>query len=190
VGYFTPLPAGYGEIHVGVYNGEGYTQTDPNKYKSVQGRLTIRPFPSAGPINGFRVSGFYNLGWYGVDRPRRLGIVMGSFEHTNVVATIQGLVATENPSLLPRDITRIGSSGFLEVRQGLQGWAGLARLDFFDPDDSLGGNTQRRLIAGGAYWWVWPRARVGLVATNEQVHYDSPSRLKENRLLIQTHVEF
>jgi hypothetical protein len=191
VGYFTPLPNDYGEIQAGIYNGEGYTQPDVNKYKSVQGRVTLRPLPGRGLANGFRLSGFYNAGWYAPDRPRRLGIVMGSYEHPHVVATAQYLTATENPSLLQtRDIDREGSSAFLEVRQGVEGWAALGRVDFFDPDTVLTRNSQRRIIAGGAYWFVWPRTRLGLVATNEQVKYDSPTRAKENRVLIQTHVEF
>jgi hypothetical protein len=191
VSYFTPLPSGFGEVHAGIFNGEGYTQTDPNKYKSAQGRLTVRPFPGRGIANGLRISGFYNTGWYAEDRPRRLGIVMGSFEHTNLVATLQGLKATENP--LPGstlDVHRDGWSFFLEPRQGPAGWAGLLRFDHFDPDDALADNVVKRVIAGGAYWFVWPRSRVGLVATNEQVHYDSPARLDENRILLQTHVEF
>jgi len=191
VGLFTPVGK-YVDIQAGVYNGEGYAQTDTNKYKSAQGRLTLRPFAGRGIANGFRLSGFYNAGWYAADRPRRLGIVMGSFEHTYLVATLQYLKATENPSALtPRDIDRNGSSGFIEVRQGMSGWAGIARVDLFDPDNALGDNSQRRVIAGGAYWFVWPRSRVGLVLTNERVHYDAAAaRPRENRLLLQTHVEF
>jgi hypothetical protein len=192
VGYFTPVGK-YVDIQTGVYNGEGYAQTDVNRYKSAQGRLTLRPFADRGIANGFRLSGFYNAGWYAADRPRRLGIVMGSFEHTNLVATLQYLKATENPPalVLPRDIDRSGSSGFVEIRQGMNGWAAIARLDVLDPDEALGNNSQRRVIAGGAYWFVWPRSRVGLVVTNEQVHYDAAAaRPRENRLLVQTHVEF
>ena len=189
--YFTPLPGGYGEIHAGVYNGEGFTQTDPNKYKSVQGRLTLRPFPSRGAANGFRLSGFYNAGWYAADRPRRLGILMGSFEHTHLVATLQGLAATESPSAVtPVDIDRSGWSVFVEPRQGPSGWAGIVRVDSFDPDDSLLDNSQRRVVAGGAYWFIWPRSRFGVVVTNEQVHYDVAGRPNDNRLLVQTHIEF
>jgi hypothetical protein len=191
VGYFTPIGK-YIDVQTGVYNGEGYAQTDANKYKSAQGRLTVRPFAGRGIANGFRLSGFYNAGWYAADRPRRLGIVMGSFEHRHLVATLQYLKATENPSAAaPRDIRRSGSSGFVEVRQGPQGWAVLTRLDHLDPDRMLGDNSQRRVIAGGAYWFVWPRSRVGLVVTNEQVHYErAAARVDENRLLVQTHVEF
>jgi hypothetical protein len=191
VGYFTPLGR-YVDVQAGVYNGEGYAQTDTNKYKSAQGRVTLRPLAGRGIANGLRLSGFYNAGWYAADRPRRLGIVMGSFEHTNLVATLQYLKATDNPNpVAPRDIDRTGSSGFVELRQGMNGWAGLARVDLLDPDEALGNNSQRRVIAGGAYWFVWPRSRVGLVVTNEQVRYDgAAARPRENRVLVQTHIEF
>jgi hypothetical protein len=190
VGYFTPVGK-YVDLQTGVYNGEGYAQTDVNKYKSAQARLTLRPFAGRGVANGFRLSGFYNAGWYAANRPRNLGIVMGSFEHTNLVATLQYLKATENPNAVaPRDVDRNGVSGFVEIRQGPQGWAALARVDHLDPDESLASNSQRRVIAGGAYWFVWPRSRVGLVVTNEQVHYDVAARPEENRVLVQTHVEF
>jgi len=190
VGYFTPLGK-YVDLQTGVYNGEGYAQTDVNKYKSAQARLTLRPFAGRGVANGFRLSGFYNAGWYAANRPRNLGIVMGSFEHTNLVATLQYLKATENPNAVaPRDVDRNGVSGFVEIRQGPKGWAALARVDHLDPDESLASNSQRRVIAGGAYWFVWPRTRVGLVVTNEQVHYDVAARPEENRVLVQTHVEF
>jgi len=188
--YFTPLPGGYGEVHAGVYNGEGFGQPEANKYKSVQMRGTVRPLPRGGVISGLRVSGFYNAGWYAADRPRRLGIVMGSFEHKNIVGTLQMLKATERPTPLLVNVDRTGWSAFVEPRQGPSGFAGILRYDSLDPDDSIAANAQHRVIAGGAYWFVWPRARLGLVVTNEQVHYDLPSRPDENRLLFQTHVEF
>lgn len=191
-GYFTPLPKGYGEIQAGVYNGEGYAQAETNKYKSVQGRVTVRPLPKRGIWNGLRISGFYNAGWYAADRPRRLGIVMGSFEHPHLIATVQHVAATENP--VPgaaANTERSGNSGFVEVRQGASGWAGLARIDAFDPNTNVTSNSQRRVIAGGGYWFVWARSRVGLIATNEQVHYDARAgKPTENRFLLQTHIEF
>jgi hypothetical protein len=191
-GYLTPLPGNYGEVQVGIYNGEGFSQTDANKYKSVQGRLTFRPLPGRGAWNGLRVSGFFNAGWYAANQPRHLGIVMGSFEHPHVVATAQYLAAVEKPvATAVANTDRTGASVFLEVRKGLAGWAGLVRVDAFDPNDDAVDDSKRRIIAGGAYWFVWPRARVGLVLTNEQVHYDDGAHLPtENRLLFQTHIEF
>src|SRR4029450_1961739 len=57
--FFPPLGQ-YIDIQAGVYNGEGYAQTDVSKYKSAQGRLTLRPLAGRGIANGFRLSGFYN----------------------------------------------------------------------------------------------------------------------------------
>ena len=190
VSYFTPLPGNYGEIHGGVYNGEGYALPEVNRFKSAQLRVTVRPLPNTEIIKGFRLSAFYSEGWYAAGRPRQLGIVMGSFEQTHVVATAQALRGTERPEPFRVNADRPGWSVFVEPRQGVAGLAGILRYDHFDPDDAIGGNAQDRVIAGGAYWFIWPRAKLAFVVTNEQVHYDLPSRLDENRLLVQTLIEF
>jgi hypothetical protein len=77
----------------------------------------------------------------------------------------------------------------VEPRHGPSGLAGVFRYDAYDSDKAVGANEQKRLIAGGAYWFVWPRARVGIVITNEHVRYDVAARPDENRLLVQTHIE-
>lgn len=38
------FPSNYGEVHVGVYDGEGYARTDPNDEKAIEIRGTVRPF--------------------------------------------------------------------------------------------------------------------------------------------------
>ena len=191
VGYLTPLPSNYGEINVGVYNGEGFTQPEANKYKSVQGRLTIRPFPDGGAIRGLRLSGFYDYGSYASGHPRRHAIVMASFEHKYVVATAQWLQATERPTTALVDVDRRGYSTFLEVRQGLEGWAGIVRYDHFNPDTSRSALEDRRTIVGVAYWLKWAKSRVGLVFNDEDVRYGANvGKPNENRLLAQTHVQF
>ena len=116
---------------------------------------------------------------------------MGSFEHPNLVVTLQHLNATETSSAtVPVEIGRNGSSLFAEPRQGPSGWAGLLRYDSFEPDEAVPDSARQRVIAGGGYWFVWPRAKVGLVATNEHVDYDQPTQLDENRILLQMHFEF
>ena len=154
-----------------MYNGEGFTQAEANKYKSLQGRLTIRPLPGRGLANYFRISGFYSKGWYAEDRPRDVGIVMAHYEHPHIVATVEFVDATESPlTLPPGDIRRSGWSTFIEPRQGPLGWAGILRIESFDPNDDLTDNSHKRMIGGIAYWLAWNRARLGLVATNEQVN--------------------
>jgi hypothetical protein len=177
------------EVHAGVYNGEGYGRQEVDKYKSVQGRVTVRPFDEESVGGKVSLSGFYSYGWYARDRPRRVGIVMASYEQTHAVATAQYLFATDNP-FVTANIKRTGLSFFGEARQGLTGWAGIGGVDLFDPDTSAENDSRRRYIFGGAHWNQWGRSRVGIVVTLQQVYRTVNSDRIENKLLAQTHVEF
>jgi Phosphate-selective porin O and P len=180
------------EVHAGIYNGEGSGRQEVDQYKSAQGRVTYRPFADDSPVKSLRFSGFYSYGFYAKDRPRRVGIVMASYEELHVVATGQYLFATDNP-FVATDLKRSGTSFFGEVRQGLTGWAGLASMDFFDPDSTVETDARRRYIFGGAHWSQWGRGRVGFVVTLQQVFHTlnaTTSERLESKLLAQTHVEF
>ena len=177
------------EVHVGVYNGEGYGRQEVDKYKSVQGRATYRPFSDDSMASSVKISGFYSYGWYAKDRPRRVGIVMASYEQPHVAVTGQYLFATDNP-FVATDIKRSGMSFFGEVRQGLTGWAGLASVDMFDPNEVTLNDEHRRYIFGGAHWSQWGRGRLGFVITLQQVFRTVNSDRIESKLLAQTHVEF
>jgi hypothetical protein len=192
VGYYSPLPSNYGDFQVGVYNGEGFSRNEATKHKSFQGRVSVRPLPTAGLAQGLRVHGFYDLGWYDRNQPRRHGIAMGSYENAHVVATAQWLTATERPLAdLMQDVKRSGYSTFLEIREGVTGWAGLARVERFDPDTARANDHHRRLIAGAAYWMQPSKTTIGLVLTVEDVRYGSAADAQdEGRFLAQTHIEF
>ena len=177
------------EYHAGVYNGEGYGRSELDKYKSIEGRFTARPFVDDGAGSSVSISGFYSYGWYANDRPRNVAIVMGTYEQPHVVATGQYLSATDNP-FVARDVERSGMSFFGEVRQGLTGWAGVGRVDIFDPDASNTNDSRRRYVFGGAHWSQWGPGRLGLVVTLEQLFRTINSEKLESRLLAQTHVEF
>lgn len=177
------------QFHAGIYNGEGYGRSEADKYKSIEGRATYRPFSNDSAASSFRVSGFYSYGWYANDRPRNVAIVMGSIEQPHVVATAQYLSATDNP-FVARDVERSGMSFFGEVRQGLTGWAGVGRVDIFDPDGGSNNDSRRRYVFGGAHWTQWGLSRLGLVITMEQLFRTVNSEKLESRLLVQTHVQF
>ena len=181
--------SGRTDVHVGVYNGEGYGRAEIDKYKSIDGRVTLRPFAEGSAAGNVSISGFYQYGWYAKDRPRNVAIVMGSYEQPHVVATAQYLSATDNP-FIARDVERRGLSFFGEGRQGLTGWAGVGGVDFFDPDASNTSDSRRRYIFGGAHWSQVGRGRLGVVVTLEQLFRTVNSQLLERRLLAQTHVEF
>jgi Phosphate-selective porin O and P len=181
--------SGRTEVHVGVYNGEGFGRAELDRYKSVNGRVTFRPFAEEDGVGDVTVSGFYQYGWYAKDRPRNVAIVMGTYENTNVVATAQFLTATDNP-FIARDVERRGLSFFGEGRGGPTGWSVLGGLDLIDPDASADGDGRRRLVVGGAHWSQYAQGRLGVVMSLEQVHRSANSQLLERRLLAQTHVEF
>jgi hypothetical protein len=181
--------SGRTEFHVGVYNGEGNGRAEVDKYKSIDGRATFRPFAEGSEMGKLSLSGFYQYGWYARDRPRNVAIVMGSYETTHVVGTAQYLSATDNP-FIARDVERRGMSFFGEGRQGPTGWAGVAGLDIFDPDASDESDSQRRYRFGAAHWSQVGPGRLGVVVTLEQTIRTVNSQLLGRRLLAQTHVEF
>ena len=177
------------EFHVGVYNGEGQGRAEIDKYKSIDGRATFRPFSEDSELGKVTVSGFYQYGWYARDRPRNVAIGMGSYETDNIVLTAQYLSATDNP-FVAVDIERRGFSFFGEGRQGPTGWSVIGGLDFLDPDGSNDSDSQRRMVIGGAHWSQISRARLGVVVSLEQSVQTSNSELLERKLLAQTHIEF
>jgi hypothetical protein len=177
------------EVHAGIYNGEGYGQQEPDRFKSLQGRATYTVYVDEAADTRARISGFYTWGWYALDRPRNVAIAMGSYESPNVVATAQYLQATDNP-FVAVDIERRGLSFFGEYRGGPTGWAGFGRLELLDPDASNDNDSQRRLVFGGAHWSTYGQGRLGVVISLEQAVRTVNSERIENRLLVQTHVEF
>jgi hypothetical protein len=180
---------GRSQVHVGVYNGEGYGRAEVDKYKSVDGRFTFRPFADGEELGNVTISGFYQYGWYARDRPRNVAIVMGSYENTHFVGTAQYLSATDNP-FVAVDVKRRGLSFFGEGRQGTTGWAGIGGLDLFVPNADNDNDTRRRLTIGGAHWNQVGRGRLGVVVSLQQEYQTSNSQLLERRLLGQTHIEF
>jgi hypothetical protein len=188
VGASVKMTNGRTEAHVGVYNGEGYGQAEQDKYKSLEGRITLRPFEEGEAAN-VTISGFYQYGWYARDRPRNVAIVMGSYEVPHVALTAQYLTATDNP-FIARDVERRGLSFFGEGRGGPTGWAAVGGADYFTPDANNANDKRRRYTFGGAHWSQLGRGRLGVVITLQQEFRTVNSQLLDRRLLGQTHIEF
>jgi hypothetical protein len=175
------------DFHVGVYNGEGGGRAEIDKYKSIDGRATFRPFSEESELGKVSLSGFYQYGWYARDRPRNVAIGMGAYENTHLALTAQYLQATDNP-FVAVDVQRRGMSFFGEARQGETGWAGILGLDLIDPNADNDGDQRRRMVFGGAHWNEFGRGKIGVVISLDQE--TSNSQLLSRRLLAQTHIEF
>jgi hypothetical protein len=68
------FPADYGDVHLGVYNGDGYQslndQNGIHDQKSLQIRASLRPAPAAPILGGLQVTGFYDSDHYFADARR------------------------------------------------------------------------------------------------------------------------
>src|SRR5947208_10510219 len=70
------LPANYGDIHGGYFNGENYNRAETNDQKALMVRATVRPLANGVPaLRGIRASFFYDADHYvkNADRTRLIG---------------------------------------------------------------------------------------------------------------------
>lgn len=191
VAFRTQFPNDYGEVMAGVYNGEGYTRSDPNNQKAFQVRGTVRPFAGPGTRRGLRVSGFYDGDHYVRDAERRRFVSLVSFEHKFVNAGWVYLDAADQTSVRMARIDSHGHSFWVTPRSTI-GFEGLLRYDRLDPDEDSD-SRRERWIAGVAYW---PPVAAGLSSSflldYEEVrhHRFTPSRPTEKRIAVHALVSF
>lgn len=174
VGVSWRAPLGrYGDVHVGVYNGEGYNKPEVNAQKALMARVTVRPLPDHGVAKGLRLTGYYHGDAYVKDAPRTRAMGTIWFEHARFNAGLDLLRKVDQPLPTATKVTGEGLSVFVTPffdRKG-RGLEGLLRVDFFDPNVDVAG-SQRRVIAGLAYWFPKPgSATAALLANVEQLSY-------------------
>src|SRR5256712_2749453 len=94
------FPSTYGELHVGVYNGENYNRAEVNDQKAFQVRGSIRPFASGAPVvRGLRAHVFYDADSYVQNAGRTRFIGSATFEHTYLNAGLEYLKTTDQTSI-------------------------------------------------------------------------------------------
>ena len=105
------LPSNYGDVHVGVYNGENYQRAEVNDQKAFEFRGTVRPFATGLPVlRGLRAHlVYYNDHYAGGDERKR---VMGNvtFEHPYVNAGFDYLSAKDQTLATATDASSQGYS--------------------------------------------------------------------------------
>jgi hypothetical protein len=190
----TPLPNGYGDVHVGLYNGEGYSRPEVNDQKALMMRATVKPMPNHKVGKGLRVIGFYLADHYVQGAPRTRAAASAMFEHTRFNAGVDVIRRVDQATPAGREITGDGYSFFVtpffdEKGKGLEG---LLRFDAFDPDADVVGERSR-LIAGVAYWF--PRhgtATAAVLGHMEQVRQSgaTPTRTTERRFSLNMLINF
>ena len=150
----TDLPGSYGDVHIGIYNGEGYAHREVDDQKAVLLRTTIRPVPDVRAwLHGLRVTTYVHRDHVkaGAERHRAIGALW--FEHARLNAGLEYLTRDDRAE---PDTPRVTSRGwsvfvtpFLETKG--DGLELLFRYDTFTSDTSTP-TGHRRAIAGAAYW--------------------------------------
>jgi hypothetical protein len=184
--FHSNLPKGFGDVHVGVYNGEGQ-KAEANDQKAFVFRGTVRPFAGGSDAShGLSVTGFYDADHYQKNAPRNRFAANLSYEHTHFNVGVDYLRMTDQPSTFASEVTGSGWSAFLTpfVREKGHGLEGLIRLDRYTPNSKLSGREKQRAIAGLAFWFPHPGgpAIAAIMLDFEQLKFAGfPSNIPANR---------
>jgi hypothetical protein len=166
----------YGDVHVGIYNGEGYSHVEVNTQKAIQIRGTIRPFAKGAMVaRGLRISQFYDADNYVKSDQRRRVQTMVTFEHARANAGFDFVTVRDQTTTTATRVDAKGWSFWATpfFKEKGNGWEGLLRHDHYVPNTSAATSTQarQRTIAGLAYWFPHPggAATAALLFDYEQV---------------------
>jgi hypothetical protein len=197
--FHTNLPNNYGDVHTGIYNGEGYQAADPNNQKAFMFRGTVRPMPAGGVwTKGLRVTGGFINDNYLKDAPRDRGYFNLLYEHRRFNAGYDYIADTDQ--LLPT-ATKIESGGwsifvtpfFKEKGNGPEM---LIRYDSYEPNKANDNQHRNRTIVGVAYWFPHPggNATAALLFDFEQVKFDgfpaTPANATQQRYFLHGLINF
>jgi hypothetical protein len=150
------FPSNYGDVHVGIYDGEGYAKTDPNDQKAFEIRGTVRPFArNTAALRGLRFTGFYFADNYikNAERTRAVGQI--TYESKYLNAGFDSIKAHDQISIKTADVEASGWSWWATPKLPFVSTASLEaliRYDHLQPND-LNPAERTRTIVGGAYWF-------------------------------------
>ena len=190
------FPSNYGDVHVGVYNGEGYAKTDPNDQKAIEIRGSARPFARNMPIlRGLRVTGFYFGDNYIKDAERTRAVGQVTFESTYLAAGFDAIKAHDQPSIKVADVAASGWSWWATPKKPFpngSSWEALLRYDHLRPNTGVDADRTRTIV-GVAYWFP----HQGAVSTALLLDYDgqtfqnfAPAQPAQKRIAVHGLVNF
>jgi hypothetical protein len=154
--FHTNLPSNYGDVHVGVYNGDTYTKPASNDQKGFEIRGTLRPFATMAPVlRGIRETAFYMKDNYVQDGARNRFINSVTFEHKFINLGVDYFKAEDQPLVkaanAKAEVDASGESIWITPRSPI-GIEGLFRYDYTKLDKNVD-QHRKRTIVGIAYWF-------------------------------------
>ncbi len=165
-------PENFGDIHAGVYNGDGYTSPQINNELSFQVRGTLRPLPMIPIIKGLRLTGFYDHDEYLKNAIKERVIGLLTFENPYINFGAQYEKSRDQTTSGGTIVAENGYSIWATPRLPDCGLEALIRWDRVTPNDAKPDRKQR-LIAGPAYWFPVTKAGIAtaVMLKFEQTRY-------------------
>jgi hypothetical protein len=183
------FPSNYGDVHLGVYNGENYSRVEVNNQKALEFRGTVRPFATSLPVlRGLRAHLVYYDDHYVRHAERKRVMGNATFEHQYLNAGFDYLAAKDQTLTSAFDVSSRGYSVWATPRVPFgsgASWEALLRYDHWMPNRSTNivpaasspnpGTTvfndqkQNRVIAGISYWFP----HQGAVSAAILIDYDA-----------------
>jgi hypothetical protein len=187
------FPSNYGEVHVGLYNGETYGKVEVNDQKAVQVRGTVRPFARSSmlPLRGLRAHVFYDGDNYVMNAERTRFIGGVTFEHNYLNAGFDYLTSKDQTSVTRPDVAGRGYSIWATPRTPL-GFEGLVRYDQLTPNTAADTQMHKRTILGVSYWFP----HQGSVSSAILLDYDNatfpdlPAQPRQTKIAVHGLVSF
>jgi hypothetical protein len=185
------FPGRYGSFAVGIYNGGGYTASEQNTDKVLEGRLSLRPLSAIAP--GLQVSyfGVRGKGNTASEPEWTANVAALTFESrilnaVGIVLSGRGNSKGDAVDAGGRALERRGWSGFLEGKLS-PAWSVIGRLDDFTPDVRSARVSTRRTIAGVAYHMV---AGVDVLLDRDDLAYRGTARPSDTRTQLTLQLKF
>jgi len=151
-------PGLYGSMAIGIYNGGGYHALEENKNKSIETRISIRPFPQIIPGLQLSYHGVYGKGNVRNEPDWTVNMGFFSWDHENVVITgtyYSGLgnFAGSAIDTLGNPYSQDGYSVFGEYTIQKLNIGVMSRYDFFRQTRYGMIGKSKRYIFGIAYYF-------------------------------------
>jgi hypothetical protein len=164
------FPSNYGDVHVGIYNGEGYAKPEVNNKKAFMARVGFRPLPRNKILKGWRLQGFWTKDNYMENAPRDRKVFNTLFEHPYLNFGFDYIKTTDKVSSAPTNgvdlYPTLDGTGYSfwatpkKVFSNGSSIEGLIRYDHNKPGGTASATAISspdgltvRWIAGGSYWF-------------------------------------
>jgi hypothetical protein len=210
VSFRTTFPNNYGDVHVGVYNGEGYSRPEANDQKAVMFRVGFKPLPRHRVLRTLRLQGFWTWDHYMKNAVRDRAVFNTTFEHPWVHVGFDYISTSDKTSSAPTNGVDLnptlegdGWSFWLTPKKGFTNGSSIEAL--FRYDHTKPGGTasatavaspdglSRRTIGGVAYWFPKQgnvNAAVMLDIENLTFSNWTPARPTQQRLFVHSLISF